>query len=83
MQTYTDYTEFEDTRPAIARWNCDTSADGLWIWRCAMRMVELRREIDLDHAYDVAQELSLDDLLRVRLPEHVAEDMVRDHLWLS
>jgi len=82
MQTYTDYTEFEDTRPAIARGDCDVSVDGFWIWRCTMRMVELRREIDLDQAYDVAQELSLDDPIRVRLPEHVAEEMVRDHLCL-
>ena len=83
MQTDTDYTDFEDTRPAVARWDGESSADGLWIWRCAMRMVELRRDIDLDQAYDCAQKSSLDDLLRVRLPEHVAEDFVRDHPRLS
>jgi len=83
MHTYTDQPEFEDTRPAFARRDCGISGDGLWVRRCAVRMTELRPEIDLDHAHDLAQELSLDDLIRARLPEHVAEDMVRDHLWQS
>jgi hypothetical protein len=83
MQRDPDYTDFEDTRPAVARWDCDISGEGLWIWRCALRMLQLRVDIDLDQAYDFAQELSLDHLLRARLPEHVAEDMVREHRWPS
>ena len=73
-----DCTDFEDTHPAIARWDCDISGEGLWTWRCARRMLQLRLELDLDQAYDLAQALSRDHRLRARLPEQVAEDRVRE-----
>ena len=49
-----------------------------WVARLARRIIQVRPEIEAGPARDLAQELSLDDALRARTPERVAEDMTAD-----
>lgn len=83
---HADRLPFEETTPVVSLWAGDrpaVRADAFWVVRCARRMVELRADLAFDPACEVAHELSLDDRLRSRPPELVAEDMVRDQLWLD
>lgn len=81
------FEDFQETMPTISRWAREGTeyvrANAVWCIRCASRMIEVRRELHFEQAHDVAQALSLDDALRARTPELVAEDLVRDQLFLE
>ena len=71
---------FEETVPAVTSWSPDaaaTLARATWIARCARRLAELARDVELEQARAVAEQLSNDETLRADAPERVAERMVR------
>jgi hypothetical protein len=73
---------FEQTSVNPSRWDREgteyVKQNAEWVGRCARRMTELRSELGLSAAQDLAQELSLDDNLRALAPEGVAERLVID-----
>ena len=48
-----------------------------WYARCSKRLVGLNPGLSVEQALDLARDLSLDDALRARSPEIVAEDLHR------
>ena len=73
------HTSFDQTLPQPSRWDQD-GAEYVrshldWCARCSKRMVAVNPGLTAEQALDIAHELSLDDLLRARTPELVAEDM--------
>ena len=75
------HTSFDQTSPQPSRWDQDgceyvrSTID--WTARCSKRLVALNPGLLVDQALNLAQELSLNDILRARTPELVAEDMER------
>ncbi|HEX8374435.1 MAG TPA: hypothetical protein VF606_04565 [Geminicoccaceae bacterium] len=71
----------DQTAPMRSRWDqADAeyvSTDAAWIGRCAVRMVEWDRFLDLQQAVGLSLSLSTTSLLRARSPECVADDMMR------
>lgn len=78
---------FDRTNPTPSRWDQDGAEyvkdNAEWVARLARRIVELRSEVELVQARDLAQELSLDDALRARSPEIVADEMTADSRTLG
>jgi hypothetical protein len=54
-----------------------------WVARCSKRLVGLNPALSAGQALDLARDLSLDDTLRARTPELVAEDLHRVELNLD
>lgn len=48
-----------------------------WCARCSKRLVGLNPELSAEQALDLAHEMSLDEALRARSPELVAEELRR------
>lgn len=73
------HTTFDQTLPQNSRWDQDgaeyvrSSID--WSARCSKRLVGLNPGLTVEQALDLAQELSLDDNLRAKSPEAVAEGL--------
>ena len=72
---------FDQTRPQPSRWDqhgaeyVRSNID--WCARCSRRLVALNPGLMVEQALDLSQELSLDDTLRSKSPELVAEDLHR------
>ena len=75
------HTAFDQTRPQPSRWDQEGAeyvrSNIDWYARCSRRLVALNPGLGVDQALDLAQDLSLDDNLRSRSPELVAEDLHR------
>ena len=73
------HTSFDQTSPGPSRWDHDggeyVRSNIDWTARCSKRLVALNPELSVEKALNLAQELSLNDVLRTRTPELVAEDM--------
>ncbi len=73
------HTLFDQTRPQPSRWDQDGSeyvrSNIDWTARCSKRLVALNPGLTVEQALNLAQEMSLNDVLRARTPELVAEDM--------
>ena len=72
-------TAFDQTLPQPSRWDQD-GAEYVrshidWCARCSKRLVAMNPGLTAEQALDVAHELSLDDRLRAKTPELVAEEM--------
>ena len=80
-------TSFDQTQPHTSRWDQDGSeyvrSNMDWIARCSKRLVGLNPGLGVEQALDLARELSLDDELRARGPELVAEDLHRVELKID
>ncbi len=74
-------TSFDQTMPQPSRWDQDGSeyvrSNLDWYARCSKRLVGLNPGLTVEQALDLARDLSLDDALRARSPELVAEDLHR------
>jgi hypothetical protein len=72
-------TSFDQTLPQPSRWDQEGTeyvrSNIDWCARCSKRLVGLNPGLTAEHALDLAHELSLDDNLRARTPEAVAEGM--------
>ena len=72
-------TSFDQTSSHPSRWDQDgveyVRSNLDWCARCSKRLVGLNPGLLAEQALDLAHELSLDDTLRARSPELVAEDM--------
>ena len=72
---------FDQTLPFQSRWDQDGAeyvrSNIDWCARCSKRLVGLNPGLTAMQAFDMANELSLDDTLRAKSPELVAEDMHR------
>ena len=72
-------TSFDQTSPIPLRWDQEgveyVRSNMDWCARCSKRMVGLNPGLTAEQALDLAHELSLDDLLRCKSPERVAEDL--------
>lgn len=72
---------FERTETRPSRWDQDgveyvrSSMD--WCARCSRRLVSLNPRLPAEQALDISHQLSLVDDLRCRVPERVAEDLLR------
>ncbi|MEP7302036.1 MAG: hypothetical protein ABI699_10945 [Caldimonas sp.] len=77
-------TSFDQTSPHPSRWDQDGAeyvrSNMDWCARCSKRLVGLNPGLLAEQALDLAHELSLDDALRCRSPELVAEDLLRAQL---
>lgn len=77
-------TSFDQTSTQPSRWDQEGSeyvrSNMDWCARCSKRMVGLNPGLTAEQALDVAHELSLDDSLRAKAPELVAEDLHRVEL---
>ena len=75
---------FDQTLPFQSRWDQDGAeyvrSNMDWCARCSKRLVGLNPGLTAMQAFDLANELSLDDTLRAKSPERVAEDMHRVEL---
>ena len=73
------HTSFDQTLTQPSRWDQDGSeyvrSNIDWTARCSKRLVALNPHLDVEQALNLAQEMSLNDVLRARTPEMVAEDM--------
>ena len=73
------HTSFDQTLPQPSRWDqhgaeyVRSNID--WCARCSKRLVGLNPALSVEHALDLAHELSGDDNLRAKSPETVAEDL--------
>ena len=73
------HTSFDQTLPRNPGWDPEggeyvrSSID--WVSRCSRRLVGLNPGLTAEHALDLAHELSIDDNLRIKSPESVAEDL--------
>lgn len=80
-------TSFDQTSPIPSRWDQDgveyVRSNLDWCTRCSRRMVSLNPGLGAEQALDIAHELSLDDLLRCKSPERVAEDLHHAHLEID
>jgi hypothetical protein len=74
-------TSFDQTRPYPSRWDQEgveyVRSNMDWCARCSRRMVGLNPGLTAEQALDLAHELSLDETLRCKGPELVAEDLHR------
>lgn len=73
------HSSFDQTLPSPSRWDQDGAEyvrSGIdWCARCSKRLVALNPGLTAEQALDAAHEMSLDDNLRARMPEKVAEDL--------
>ncbi len=73
------HTAFDQTLPQPSRWDQDGAEyvrfNMDWCARCSKRLVAMNPGLTAGQALDIAHELSLDDVLRAKAPELVAEDM--------
>jgi hypothetical protein len=80
-------TSFDQTNPQPSRWDHEGSeyvrSNIDWYARCSKRLVGLNPGLTAGQALDLARDLSLDDTLRARPPELVAEDLHRLELNLD
>ena len=71
------HSSFDQTLPQPSRWDQDGAeyvrSNIDWCARCSKRLVGMNPRLTVERALDLAHELSLDDLLRARSPEAVAE----------
>jgi hypothetical protein len=78
------HTSFDQTLPQNSRWDQQGAeyvrASIDWCARCSKRLVGLNPGLSAEHALDLAHDLSLDDNLRAKSPEAVAEEMHRIEL---
>jgi hypothetical protein len=78
---------FDQTSTQPSRWDQEGSeyvrSNLDWYARCSKRLVGLNPGLTAEQALDLARDLSLDDLLRARSPELVAEDLHRVELNLD
>jgi hypothetical protein len=78
---------FDQTRTQPSRWDQEGSeyvrSNLDWYARCSKRLVGLNPGLTAAQALDLARDLSLDDHLRARSPELVAEDLHRVELNLD
>jgi hypothetical protein len=74
-------TSFDQTHPHHSRWDQEGAeyvrSNMDWVARCSKRLVGLNPGLVAEQALDLARDLSLDDSLRARSPELVAEDLHR------
>ena len=74
-------TSFDQTSPVASRWDQEgieyVRSNLDWCARCSRRMVGLNPGLTACQALDLAHELSLDESLRCRRPELVAEELHR------
>jgi hypothetical protein len=80
-------TSFDQTLTQPSRWDQDGAeyvrSNIDWVARCSRRLVGLNPGLSAEGALDLARDLSLDDTLRARTPEGVAEDLHRVELDLD
>ena len=80
-------TSFDLTSPTPSRWDQEgveyVRSNMDWCARCSRRMVGLNPGLTAEQALDMSHELSLDDLLRCKSPERVAEDLYQVHLEIG
>jgi hypothetical protein len=80
-------TSFDQTSPIPSRWDQDGAeyvrSNMDWCARCSRRMVGLNPGLTAEQALDMSLELSLDDAMRARSPELVAEDLHRVQLHID
>ena len=80
-------TSFDQTITQPSRWDQEGSeyvrSNIDWYARCSKRLVGLNPGLSAEQALDLARDLSLDDTLRARTPERVAEDLHRVELELD
>ena len=80
-------TSFDQTSPISSRWDQEGAeyvrSNMDWCARCSRRMVGLNPGLTAEQALDVALELSLDDAMRARSPELVAEDLHQVQLHID
>ena len=73
------HTSFDQTSPSPSRFDPESGeyvrSTIDWTARCSKRLVALNPGLSVEKALNLAQELSLNDVLRTRAPELVAEDM--------
>jgi hypothetical protein len=73
------HTAFDQTLPQPSRWDQDGAeyvrSNIDWCARCSKRLVAMNPGLTAEQALDVSHELSLDDVLRAKAPELVAEDV--------
>ena len=79
--------DFDETSLRVSRWD-QAGAEYVrsneeWCSRFARRMASLRRDVSLDEALQVAQEVSLEDELRALAPEYAADDLLARDLPLG
>ncbi|HWK82860.1 MAG TPA: hypothetical protein VNS61_03910 [Caldimonas sp.] len=78
---------FDQTSTQPSRWDQEGSeyvrSNLDWYARCSKRLVGLNPGLTAEQALDLARDLSLDDHLRARSPELVAEDLHRVELNLD
>ncbi len=72
-------TNFDQTLPRPSRWDQDGAeyvrSNIDWCARCSMRLVAMNPGLTAEQALDLAHDMSLDDTLRARMPELVAEEL--------
>ncbi len=73
------HTSFDQTLPQNSRWDQEGAeyirSNIDWCARCSKRLAGLNPGLTAAHALDLAHELSLDDNLRAKSPESVAEGL--------
>ena len=74
-------TSFDQNRPQTSRWDQEgidfVRSNMDWCTRCSRRMVGLNPGLSAEQALDLALELSMDERLRQKGPETVAEELHR------
>lgn len=69
----------ERTTPLRSRWDQEGAefidSDREWVTRCCTRLLVLYPGLATEDALDIAQDLSLDDMVRALSPEKVVEDL--------
>ena len=77
-------TPFDQTSTQPSRWDLEGAeyvrSNMDWCARCSKRIVGLNPGLTAEQALDIAHDLSLDDALRCKSPESVAEDLHRAQL---
>ena len=73
------HTSFDQTLPQPSRWDQEGAeyvrSNIDWCARCSKRLVGLNPGLTAEQALDLAHEMSLDDNLRAKSPEAVAEGL--------
>ena len=73
------HTSFDQTLPQPSRWDQEGAeyvrSNIDWCARCSKRLVGLNPGLSVEQALDLASEMSLDDNLRAKSPEAVAEGL--------
>ncbi len=73
------HTSFDQTLPQPSRWDQEGAeyvrSNIDWCARCSKRLVGLNPGLTVEQALDLASEMSLDDNLRAKSPEAVAEGL--------